>query len=182
MNDKEQLRQIILTKGYFKGKVTLSSGKESDYYIDARIVTLTPQGAYLTAKLMLDMIKNDKVDAVGGPTLGADPMIGAIGVVSVQQGRPLTNFIIRKEPKGHGKGNMIEGPKLSPGARVVLIDDVATTGKAFLHSLDVMDEMGIKVVKALCIVDRHEGAGEALTARGCPLESIFHINEIHQVK
>lgn len=179
--EKERLRQLILTKAYFREKIILSSGKESDYYIDARLVTLFPEGVLLIAQLMLEMIRNDKVDAIGGPTLGADPMVGALGVISHQQGRPLTTFLIRKEAKGHGKKNLVEGPRLSEGSRVVLIDDVATTGKAFLHSLDVMDEMRIKVVKALCIVDRGEGAKDALLKRNCPLESIFQINEIHKV-
>lgn len=178
-SDKEALRQLILKHAYFPGKVILSSGKESDFYIDARIVTLMPQGALLTAELMLDMVNDLEITAIGGPTLGADPMIGALGVVSFQQGRALTTFIIRKEPKGHGKGNMIEGPKLKAGDRVVIIDDVATTGKAFVHSLDVMNAMGVEVVKCLCVVDRQEGAAQAVAARGSCLESIFVIGDIH---
>jgi orotate phosphoribosyltransferase len=178
-SDKETLRQLILKKAYFPGKVILSSGKESDFYIDARIVTLTPQGALLTAELMLDMINDLDITAIGGPTLGADPMIGALGVVSFQQGRALSTFIIRKEPKGHGKGNMIEGPRIMAGDRVVIIDDVATTGKAFVHSIDVMRAMEVEVVKCLCVVDRKEGASEAVTARGSVLESIFSIDDIH---
>jgi orotate phosphoribosyltransferase len=179
-NDKERLRQLILKHAYFPGKVILSSGKESDFYIDARIVTLMPQGALLTAEIMLDMANDLDITAIGGPTLGADPMVGALGVVSFQQGRALTTFIIRKEPKGHGKGNMIEGPKLKAGDRVVVIDDVATTGKAFVHSLDVMRDLGVEVVKCLCVVDRQEGAAEAVAGRGSRLEAIFSIGEIHR--
>ena len=119
------------------------------------------------------MIKDDAFDAIGGPTLGADPMIGALGAVSAAQGSPVRMFIIRKEPKGHGRGQMIEGPELSEGSRVVLIDDVATTGKAFIHSLDVLEKMGVTAVKCLCIVDRAEGGREAVEARGCELLSIF---------
>lgn len=178
--DKECLRQLIIKYAYFPGKVILSSGKESDFYIDARIVTLMPQGALLTAEIMLDMANDLDITAIGGPTLGADPMVGALGVVSFQQGRELTTFIIRKEPKGHGKGNMIEGPKLRSGDRVVIVDDVATTGKAFVHSLDVMQGMGVEVVKCLCVVDRQEGAAEAVAARGSKLEAIFSIGEIHR--
>lgn len=177
--DKEQLKALIIQHAYFREKITLSSGKESDYYIDARIVTLMPQGAYLTAKLMLEMVESERLDAIGGPTLGADPIIGALGVVSLQNERPINNFIIRKSPKGHGKTNMIEGPKLKAGDRVVLIDDVATTGKAFIHSLDVMQGLGIEVVKAICIVDRDEGAAEAVADKGCELLSIFKASDIH---
>lgn len=179
-SDKERLRQLIIKHAYFPGKVILSSGKESDFYIDARIVTLMPEGALLTAEIMLDMVNDLDICAIGGPTLGADPMIGALGVVGFQQGRSFTNFIIRKEPKGHGKGNMIEGPKLKAGDKVVIVDDVATTGKAFVHSLDVMRAMDVEVVKCLCVVDRGEGASEAVAAGGSKLEAIFSINEIHQ--
>ena len=124
--DREELLELITKDAYFQEKITLSSGKESDYYVDARLVSLQPKGAYLIAKLMFDMIKEDDINAIGGPTLGADPMIGAIGVVSLQAGRPLNNFIIRKEAKAHGKGKQIEGPALKEGDRVVIIDDVAT--------------------------------------------------------
>jgi orotate phosphoribosyltransferase len=107
-------------------------------------------------------------------------MIGAVGVLSFQAGKPVNTFIIRKTPKGHGKKQQIEGPPLKEGGRVVLIDDVATTGKAFLQSLDVLTEMGIRAEKAICIVDRGEGAKEAVAAKGCELVSIFDIGEIHQ--
>ena len=119
------------------------------------------------------MIRGETFAAIGGPTLGADPMIGALGAVSVQQDSPVKMFIIRKEPKGHGRGRMIEGPELKEGSQVILIDDVATTGKAFVHSLDVLDQMNITVKKCLCIVDRSEGGREAVEARGCELLSIF---------
>ena len=177
--DKESLRQLILKNAYFKEKIILSSGKESDYYIDARRVTLSAQGVFLCARLILDLIKNEQPEAVGGPTLGADPMLGAIGVLSLQSGKPLNTFIIRKAPKSHGKQQQVEGPLLEKGSRVIVIDDVATTGKAFLQSLDVLEPMGIVVKKAICIVDRREGAKEALAQRGCDLISIFDISEIH---
>lgn len=176
---KEQLKALILKHAYFREKIILSSGKESDYYIDARRITLMSEGALLCAKLILDKVKDDQYDAIGGPTLGADPMIGAIGVVSFQSGQPLNTFIIRKAAKAHGRGKQIEGPDLKAGDRVVIIDDVATTGKAFLESIDVLTELGINVVKAICIVDRGEGAKEAVEAKGVPLVSLFDINEIH---
>jgi orotate phosphoribosyltransferase len=178
--EKTQLLNIIKEKAFFREKITLSSGKQSDYYIDARRVTLSPGGAYLCAKVILQMLAGEKgsFDAVGGPTIGADPLVGAIAALSHQQNEPVNTFIIRKAPKPHGKQQQIEGPLLPPGARVVLIDDVATTGKAFLESLDVLDKMEITVIKAICIVDRAEGAKEALARRGCELVSIFSIEEI----
>lgn len=178
--DKQELLSLIKKNAYFREKIILSSGKESDYYIDARLITLHPKGVYLCAKIILELLARDQVDAIGGPTLGADPMVGAIGVLSLQAGRPVNTFIIRKAPKSHGRQKQIEGPELRPTSRIALIDDVATTGKAFLESLDVMDAMKIKPVKAICIVDRREGAQEALAKRGCELVSIFDISEIHQ--
>ncbi len=178
--DKDKLLEIIIREAYFRGKITLSSGKESDYYIDARRVTLSPQGVYLCARIMLDMVKDDAIDAIGGPTLGADPMIGAVGVLSLQAGKPINTFIIRKAAKAHGKQQQIEGPTLEKGSKVVLIDDVATTGKAFVQSLDVLQPMGIEVVKSICIVDRDEGAKEAVAEKGSELVSIFNISEIHK--
>lgn len=159
---KKELLDLILKEAYFREKIILSSGKESDFYIDARRVTLKAEGAFLCAKIILDMVKHDKIDAIGGPTLGADPMLGAIGVLSLQSGNPLNTFIIRKAPKPHGKQQQVEGPLLKEGATVVLIDDVATTGKAFLESLDVLQKMNIKVKKCICLVDRDEGAREAV--------------------
>lgn len=175
-----ELLELLTKEAYVKGKVILSSGKESDYYVDARRVTLMAKGAYLCACLILDQVKDDSYDAIGGPTLGADPMLGAIGVMSLQAGRPVNTFIIRKTPKAHGKQQQVEGPPLKKGGRVILIDDVATTGKAFLDSLDVLTPMGIHVVKAVCVLDRNEGARQALAARGCALVSIFDISEIHK--
>lgn len=178
--EREELRQIIIRDAYFKEKITLSSGKESDYYIDARRVTLGAHGAYLCARLILDVIGDDNIDAIGGPTLGADPMIGAISVLSLQAGRPMNTFIIRKTPKAHGKQQQIEGPLLAKGSQVVLIDDVATTGKAFIQSIDVLTKAGVQIHQAICIVDRGEGARQAVSKKGCELVSLFDISEIHK--
>ena len=178
--NRENLQELIIREAYFKEKIILSSGKESDYYIDARLITLKPQGAFLCAELMLDMVKGDTYDAIGGPTLGADPRVGAIGILSWQAGKPFNNFIIRKTPKAHGKKQQIEGPALEAGSRVILIDDVATTGKAFIESIDVLNALDVKAVKCLCIVDRDEGAKEAVAAKGSELISIFDIREIHK--
>ena len=178
--DHRKLLDLIRKEAYFQEKIILSSGKESDYYIDARRVTLSAQGAYLCASFILEILRDDDFEAIGGPTLGADPMLGAIAVLSFQNNRPINTFIIRKSPKAHGKQQQVEGPLLKEGSRVVLIDDVATTGKAFLQSLDVLESMRVKVLKAVCLVDRKEGAGEALARRGCPLVALFDISEIQR--
>jgi len=177
---REKLLEIILKEAYFKGKITLSSGKESDYYIDARRITLKPEGAVLCGSLILDVLKDDIYDAIGGPTLGADPLIGAIGTLGFQAGKSFNTFIIRKSAKSHGKQQQVEGPILVEGSKVIIIDDVATTGKAFLQSFDVLKAMGVLVDKAICIVDRQDGAKEALAEKGCELISLFDISEIHK--
>jgi len=175
--DRSELFELLKTQAFSRGKFILSSGKESSFYLDARLVTLSAPGAYLTARIMLDMIKDDRLDAIGGPTLGADPMVGAIASLSHQAGRPVNTFIIRKQPKAHGKQQQIEGPLLKEGASVVIIDDVATTGKAFVESIEVLQKMNIKIIKAVCVIDRGEGAREALAKYKVPLESIFTIAE-----
>ncbi len=175
--DKKRLLEILRTDAFFKEKIVLSSGKESDYYIDARRVTLSAEGAYLCAKIILEMVKDDEIDAIGGPTLGADPLVGAIASQSFQNGKPTKTFIIRKAPKAHGKQQQIEGPLILKGKSVVLVDDVATTGKAFVQSLEVMKKAEIPVAKAICIVDRGEGGSQAIAPYGCKLVSIFTISD-----
>jgi len=175
--DKSELFRLLKTQAFFRGKFILSSGKESDFYLDARLVTLSAAGAYLTARIMLDMIGKDRPDAIGGPTLGADPMVGAIACLSHQAGSPMNTFIVRKQPKAHGKQQQVEGPLLKEGSSVVIIDDVATTGKAFVESIEVLHKMHINIKKAICVIDRGEGASEALAKYKVPLQSIFTISE-----
>lgn len=178
--ERQELLELLKRDAYFKEKIILSSGKESDYYIDARRVTLSARGAYLCACLILEAVKGEPYDAIGGPTLGADPLLGAIAVLSLQAGKPANTFIIRQAPKTHGKQQQVEGPLLSPRSKVILIDDVATTGKALVQSLDILHGMGIRPKRAVCIVDRREGAKEALAARGCALIALFDIAEIRK--
>ncbi len=175
--DRDVLLEILKEEAYFNEKIILSSGKESDYYIDARLVTLSAGGAYYVGKVILDMIKDEKITAIGGPTLGADPMVGSIAALSFEMDRGIDTFIIRKAPKSHGKQQQVEGPLLEKGKEVIIIDDVATTGKAFLQSIDVLRAMDIVVKKAICIVDRDEGAKEALAEKDCELVSIFSISD-----
>ena len=175
--DKSELFRLLKTQALFRGKFILSSGKESDFYLDARLVTLSAAGAYLTARMMLDMIGKDQPDAIGGPTLGADPMVGAIACLSHQAGRPINTFIIRKQPKEHGKQQQVEGPLLKEGSSVVIIDDVATTGKAFVEAIEVLQKMNVKIKKAICVIDRGEGASEALAKYKVPLQSIFTLHQ-----
>jgi len=178
-SDQVRARLFTLLKenAFFRERIILSSGKESDYYLDARRVTLSSPGAYLGARVILDVIGDQIPDAIGGPTLGADPLLGAIGVLCHQAGIPLKTFIIRKAPKAHGKRQQIEGPPLKAGSRVILIDDVATTGKALVETIDILAREKITPLKAVCLVDRGEGAREALAAKGCELVAVYDIAE-----
>lgn len=174
---KKRLAELLNKKALKKGKFVLSSGKTSDYYIDGRIITLTPEGAYLVASIILEMIKDKDIDAIGGPTLGADPIVGAIAALSHIQKIHLKTFIVRKATKEHGTQRQIEGPTLQKGERVILVDDVATTGRALIEVKEALEKISVKVEKAIVIVDRCEGAKENLAKANLKLESIFTIKD-----
>ena len=170
---KAQLLKLLKKEDFRRKEVVLSSGKTSSFYIDGRCVTLSAQGAYLTACLIFDLLKTRKFEAVGGPTLGADPIAGALAAISCIKKKPIKTFIIRKTPKAHGARRQIEGPRLRPGAKLILVDDVATSGKSFLESIDILRAEGFKVDTAVCIVDRQEGASAALAQKNCRLIPLF---------
>ncbi len=174
---KRELFAELKINAFFKEKIILSSGKESSFYIDARLVTLSAKGAYLCAKIILEMVKKEDISAIGGPTLGADPLVGAIAALSYLNKIPINTFIVRKALKTHGKLRHIEGPQLKSGSRVILIDDVATTGKSILEAIAVLRSGGIRIDKAIVIVDREEGAGENLARENCSLIPIFKAAE-----
>ncbi|MDD5129632.1 MAG: orotate phosphoribosyltransferase [Candidatus Omnitrophica bacterium] len=172
---KKELFDLLNREALKRGKFILSSGKESNYYLDGRIITLSPQGAYLTANIILGMLKDDVFDAIGGPTLGADPITGALAAISYINRQPVNTFIVRKQAKEHGTQQQVEGPALKKGSRVVLVDDVATSGKAILEAKQALDKIGVIAEKAIVIVDRNQGAAESLAKAGLKLESIFKI-------
>lgn len=154
---REELKKLLLETGAVKfGDFTLSSGKKSDFYIDCRKITLHPQGAKLIAKIILEKIKGLKVDALGGLTLGADPITGAVVALS-----NIPGFIVRKKEKEHGTRQKIEG-LIEPGWNVVIVEDVSTTGASALQAIEAVEAIGAKVVKVISVVDREEGAAEAL--------------------
>ncbi|MFH1691250.1 MAG: orotate phosphoribosyltransferase [Candidatus Omnitrophota bacterium] len=179
---KSQLFALTKAKAYHEGDIKLSSGKMSRYYLDARAVTLSSEGAYLVGSLLLDLVKGLKVKAVGGPTLGADPMVGALAAVSFQNKQPIDTFLIRKTPKSHGRMLQVEGPALEAGDEVVLLDDVATTGGSLIDSIEILKKMDVTVRQAIVIIDREEGAAENLSKYGCELISIFKAREFFSSK
>lgn len=175
---KSKLAGLLKKEALKKGEFVLSSGKKSNYYLDGRVITLSPEGAYLVASIILELIKGKGIDAVGGPTLGADPIVGALAAFSYIEKIPLKTFIVRKLTKEHGTQRRIEGPALKAGERVILVDDVVTTGKALLEAKEALDKTGVLIESALVIVDRCEGARENLGKVGLKLESIFTIEEL----
>ena len=161
---KEELLEMIKRKAVIRGERTLASGKKTDFYIDGKQVTLDPHGLLVTAKVILSMLAGAKIDAVGGPTLGADPIAAAVALLSGQRDQPLKAFIVRKEAKQHGLQKMIEGPPLQEGERVVMVEDVITTGGSVLKAIQEVEKLKAKVVKVICLVDRKEGASELLAS------------------
>ncbi len=159
---REELLKLVKEKAVRKGEHTLSSGKKSAYYIDGKQVTLDPRGILLLGKAILGMLHGIQVDAVGGPTLGADPIAAAVALLSSQTGKPLKAFIVRKEEKKHGTQKRIEGPALEPGERVAVVEDVITSGKTVVDAIQEIERLKCRVVKVVCLLDREEGASELL--------------------
>lgn len=159
---KEELLQAISEKAVVRGERTLASGKKSNFYIDGKQVTLDPYGLLLVGKTILSILAGTKVDAIGGPTLGADPIASAVSLLSSQTGHPIRAFIVRKEAKKHGMQKMIEGPALQPGDHIVMVEDVITTGGSVLTAIKEVEALKAKVIRVISLVDRNEGAVELL--------------------
>ncbi|MHB8985939.1 MAG: orotate phosphoribosyltransferase [Eubacteriales bacterium] len=173
----ERLYRLVKERSFEHGKFILSSGKESTYYFDGKQVTLHPEGAYLIGILITEKIKSLNIDAVGGLTIGADPIIGALAPVAYLEGlKNLKLFIVRKEAKGHGKCKYIEGPPLIKGDRIVIVDDVITTGGSVFKAIDAVKALGCQVVKVIALIDRMEGGTEKIQERGIEVDPIFTID------
>lgn len=174
------LKSLLLEKSVRTGTFTLASGKESDLYIDCRVTSLDPFGANLIGELGWTAVRERiaaeglKIDAIGGMTLGADPISLAVGMTSAVKNpeEALQVFTVRKEPKGHGRGKQIEG-NFKEGSTVIVVDDVITTGGSTIKAIDVIEREGGKVAFALVLVDRQEGGREAIEARGIPVLTLF---------
>ncbi|WP_298436937.1 orotate phosphoribosyltransferase [Geobacter sp.] len=180
MTDKERLKQIVLELSYEKRKVILASGRESDFYFDGKQTTLHAEGGLLVGKLFYEAIKDvEGVHGVGGITLGADPIATATSIAAYLDGRPVHAFIIRKEPKGHGTGQWLEGRKnLPPGSKVVIVEDVVTTGGSSMKAVRRAEEEGLVVLGIVSLVDREEGGRENIEKEGFWLRTIFTKSEL----
>lgn len=166
-DDKQALIRVLREHSLRVGDFVLSSGKKSNYYLDCRVTTLHPQGALRTARLILAALDAHgiRVDAIGGLTLGADPIVAAVAAISAITGCPLPGFIVRKQAKQHGEKRLIEGWQGAPGSAVLIVDDVCTSGGSILEACERAEEAGYNVAATMCVVDREEGGTEALRAR-----------------
>jgi orotate phosphoribosyltransferase len=167
MSDSSDLLALVKDLAIVHGKVTLSSGREADYYVDLRRVSLSGRAAPLVGRVMLELTAGLDFDAVGGLTMGADPVATAMMHAAAAQGRALDAFVVRKEAKAHGMQRRIEGPDIA-GRRVLVVEDTSTTGGSPLAALQAVREAGATAVAVAVIVDRDTGAGEKIEAEGVP--------------
>ena len=178
MNEKkDSLKKLLLKKAVKFGDFTLVSGQKSNYYINCKMATLDGEGLHLIADLMLDKLEGKSCDAVGGLTLGADPIVGAMIALADMRNRKLGGFIVRKEAKGHGTQNQIEGP-LPTGLKVAIIEDVSTTGASAGKAIEAVSALGCEIVKVLVVVDRRAGASEKFESMNIPFDPIFRKEEL----
>ena len=172
---KEELLELLKKYAYKKGEFKLSSGKTSEHYVNCKPVTLTGRGLTLTSLLMLEHIETR---VVGGLTLGADPLVSGVAVVSALDKTVINGLIVRKEPKGHGTGAWIEGPEFPKGTRVTVLEDVVTTGGSAIKAAEKLRDAGYIVDRVVTIVDRQEGGEEAMKAPKLELKSLFLLEDI----
>lgn len=179
MTDLESLERLLMERSVKTGHFILASGKTSSVYVDARLTTMSPEGMQLIGPIALERIETAgwHPDSIGGLTLGADPVSFAISYASATRQQPLRAFTVRKEAKTHGTGNLIEGP-FSASDRVVVIEDVITTGKSALQAIDAVRRQGAEVVGVLAVVDRQEGGVEAIRNIGCEVISLTSISSL----
>ena len=179
---RDQLLDLIVANSFRLGEFTLSSGIKSDYYIDCRTTTLHARGAELTGQVFFELFRRQswRPQAVGGLTLGADPIVVAVSIISAQAGAPVHGFLVRKKEKAHGMGRRIEGFQ-QKGARVAIVDDVCTTGSSTIQAIEAAREFGFNIVGVACLVEREEAGGRPAVEKAAapaPFIAIFKSSEI----
>ncbi|MBG1266324.1 orotate phosphoribosyltransferase [Nostoc sp. WHI] len=176
---RHKLLDLFSQLAYQEGDFVLASGLRSSYYVNKMQVTLHPQGVLAVGRLLFPLLPVD-TQAVGGLTLGADPIVTAVSVVSVYENRPIPALIIRKEAKGYGTRAYIEGPSLPEGAKVIVLEDVVTTGQSALKAVERLKEAGYTVNQVIALVDREQGGGELYQSAGLKFETLFSIQEVQE--
>ena len=167
---------LVRDKALKFGDFTLASGKKAKYYLDGKQVTLDAMGSRLVGEGILDLLAGELPQAVGGMSIGADPITAAVVTMAGVRGLPLSGFMVRKEPKGHGTERYIEGP-VKPGDRVAIVEDVVTTGGSSLAAIDRCEQFGLVVTRVIAIIDRLEGGAQAFAQRGYPFASLLSIRD-----
>lgn len=183
--NRARLLEIVKARSVFHGDFVLASGARSPHYFDCRLTSLNPEGAWLVGNVILELIRAEeearslRVEAVGGLTMGADPISLSIGISSHLRTpeRPIEVFVVRKAPKDHGQTKLIEGPSVQ-GRSVAVIDDVITRGDSTLKAVDAIEAAGGKVVLAAVLLDREEGGRAKIEARGIPVISVFRKSDV----
>jgi len=175
----QSLLDLLCQRAYQEGEFVLSSGQRSSYYINGKQVTLHPQGALAVGRLILSELP-ENTQAVAGLTLGADPIVTAVSVVSAYENRPIPALIVRKESKGHGTQAYIEGPSLNAGSLVVVLEDVVTTGRSAMLAVERLCQAGYSVEQVIALVDRQQGGSQFYQSAGLKFQSLFSIQEIQE--
>ncbi len=177
---RARLADIIFARSFGRGKVTLASGKESDFYFDMKPTMLDPEGASLIAHQLFETVKDLGADYVGGLEMGAVPITGGLCQVSFEKGRPIRGFFVRKQAKGHGAKKLVEGltktENLS-GKKLIIVEDVTTSGESAYKAIQACEEAGAKVIKVISIVDRQDGAEDFFKSRGISFTSLYQAAE-----
>lgn len=174
---RQQLLDLFCHVAYREGDFLLSSGQRSSYYINGKQVTLHPQGGVAVGRILLSLLSSS-VEAVAGLTLGADPLVTAVSVVAAYQQRSITPLIVRKASKEHGTQAFIEGPALTAGTEVVVLEDVVTTGKSALIAVERLQAAGYGVRQILCLVDRQQGGKELYSHHDLNFQSVFTLDDV----
>lgn len=176
---RKKLLDLFCQLAYQEGDFVLSSGQHSSYYINGKHVTLHPLGALAIGRILLSLLPAD-TEAVGGLTLGADPIVSAVSVVSAYENKPIAALIIRKEAKGYGTKAYIEGPKLPEKAKVVVVEDTVTTGQSAMKAVERLKEAGYTVNQVISLIDRQQGAAEFYQSVGLEFEAVYTIPELQK--
>lgn len=176
---REYLLELLKKEALLYGRFSLKSGEVSEIYVDVRRVSLHPDGSFWVGRLFTEELSHHpEIQAVGGPTLGADPLVAATILTSLLFGRRLVGFIVRKEPKPHGLRRTLEGPPIPKGTPVCILEDVVTTGGSVLRAIEAVEGEGLKVQQILAVLDREQGGGEEFKKRGYPYTSLFRLSEL----
>lgn len=171
---KQRLAQLLIEKSYREGDFVLASGRRSDYYFDCRVTALHPEGSWLIGTLFHKLLADMPIKGVAGMSLGADPLVSATTVISHEMGRPLAGLLVRKQAKGHGTGQFVEGlGNFQPGDSVAMLEDVVTTGGSVLTACERVRDAGLKIIAVCVILDRQEGGRERLAEAGFDMQAIF---------